>query len=277
MANALLIGLGALIVYLVACYWLARRYVRPGTPNKSSLPKGFRAVGANWVSDRLSEPVFILVHGYGGSQSGWLNVAQELQNRGFGVVIPAMPGHGERKGELSGFSVKESQIVVDVVDWVHSEVGGKPRIVLVGISMGGAACWLATEKNPKIEAVVSEGSFARLGDATKRWMNRRAPGAYIALFPVTLLAKRMTGVDPNQVNPVESASRWQGKSLVIHGDRDKLFSLDDARALAEAAGGDLWIVEGASHAHCSTIDLQAYVDRISALVLPGSQDSAGSP
>ena len=219
-----------------------------------------------WVSEPLTEPVFVLVHGYGGSQSGWIPVAEELRQRGFGVVIPAMPGHGDRTQETSGFSVKESHIVHDVVEWIHDQVGGDPKVVLVGISMGGAACWLATERNPKIEAVVSEGSFARLGEATKRWMNRRAPGAYIALYPVTMLAKRMTGIDPKAVNPVESAAKWGGKSLIIHGERDALFSVEDARALAEAGGGDLWIVEGAGHAHCSDANLQEYVDRIVSLV-----------
>ena len=219
-----------------------------------------------WVSDPLVSPVFVLVHGYGGSQAGWSDVASLLHARGFGVVIPAMPGHGPLAKEQSGFAVKEADIVVDTVEWIHNHVEGDSKVVLVGISMGGAACWLATERNPSIEAVVSEGSFARLGPATKQWLNRKAPGAHIALYPVTQMARRMTGVDPAAVNPVESAAKWGGKSLVIHGEHDALFSTDDAREIAEAAGGDLWIVEGAGHAHCSSVDLEAYVDRLTALV-----------
>jgi pimeloyl-ACP methyl ester carboxylesterase len=262
----LIVVLSAIALYVLGCYLLACIYVRPSVKNHAGPPEGFVDEGSMWVSEPLVSPVFVLVHGYGGSQAGWSEVASLLHTRGFGVVIPAMPGHGSRSKEQSGFAVKESEIVVDTVEWVHERVGGEPKVVLVGISMGGAACWLATEKNTAIEAVVSEGSFARLGPATKQWMNRRAKGAHIALYPVTLMARRMSGVDPATVNPVESAAKWGGKSLVIHGEHDALFSTDDARELAEASGGDLWIVEGAGHAHCSSVDLEAYVDRLVGLV-----------
>ena len=269
MPNVLYV-LGAVVVaYFAVCYLLARKYVRPGG-RYSDPPEGFaHADGIDaWISHPKGEtrPVFVLVHGYGGSQSGWSDVAMELRVRGYGVVIPALPGHASASKERSGFAVKESQLVANVVAWVRTEFGAERKVVLVGISMGGAACWLATEKDPGIAAVVSEGSFARLGPATRRWMNRKAPWASVALYPVTLMARKMSGVDPTKVNPVEAAAQWSGKSLVIHGDADALFSLDEARELAEASGGDLWIVEGAGHAHCSSVDLIAYVDRITSIV-----------
>jgi uncharacterized protein len=267
--NILLI-LGAVVcAYFAICYLLARKYVRPGG-HHCEPPDGFAQAEEidAWISEPTPESraVFVLVHGYGGAQAGWTDVANELQRRGFGVVIPALPGHANTSKERSGFAIKESQIVADAVAWVRNEMGTDSKVVLVGISMGGAACWLATEKDPSVTAVVSEGSFARLGPATRRWMNRKAPWASVALYPVTLMARRMSGVDPSKVNPVEAAARWSGRSLVIHGDADALFSLDEARELAEAAGGDLWIVEGAGHAHCSTVDVISYVDRIASLV-----------
>ncbi len=259
--------IGLILAYVVGCFFLASRYVKPGVENDGPMPKGFLpAVGVNaWTSDFTNKPVFVLVHGYGGNQSGWTQVATALANKGFGVVIPALPGHDNRIEETSGFAVKESEIVVKTVEWIREKAGENTKVVLVGISMGGAACWLATERI-KVEAVVSEGCFARLEPATKRWFDRKAPYASTYLAPVLWFAKSLSGVDPAMVNPVEHAGRWKGRpALIVHGDQDQLFTLDDAKQLATASGGELWIVPGATHAHCSDVDFEGYVSRLIAL------------
>jgi pimeloyl-ACP methyl ester carboxylesterase len=111
--------------------------------------------------------------------------------------------------------------------------------------------------------VVTEGCFARLEPATRSWFNRKAPGASTYLAPVIWFAKGMSGVDPATINPVESAAKWKGKpALVIHGDCDSLFPVENGRDLAEASGAELVVVKGAAHAHCSTDDLKGYVDRM---------------
>lgn len=262
-----LIGLGC--AYLVGCYYLAAKYVRPAVTNDGPPPAGFLpAVGINaWTSDLSGkEAVYVLVHGYGGSQSGWRDAALALRDKGFGVVIPALPGHDTRTEETCGFAIKESQIVLESVDWIRKHSGENTKVILVGISMGGAACWLASERDPKIHAIATEGSFARLEPATKRWFNAKLPGANVLLAPVVWFAKGMSGVDPATVNPVESAAKWKGKpALVIHGDQDKLFATSDAEALATASGAKLWIVKDAGHAKCCSVDLKAYVDRLSQL------------
>jgi pimeloyl-ACP methyl ester carboxylesterase len=69
------------------------------------------------------------------------------------------------------------------------------------------------------------------------------------------------------VNPIESAVLWKGKpALVIHGELDQLFLPDEGRALAEASGAPLWLVTGATHAHCSDPDLAGYVDHLTSVL-----------
>jgi pimeloyl-ACP methyl ester carboxylesterase len=264
--KVLYFGIGLLGAYGVGCYYLAAKYVRPGVSNVGPPPTGFLpAVGINaWTSDLShAKAVFVLVHGYGGNQSRWADTGNALTSKGFGVVIPALPGHDSRTEETCGFAIKESQVVLDTAAWIREHAGEDTEIVLVGISMGGAACWLASERDPKIHAVASEGAFARLEPATKRWFNAKVPGASTFLAPVIWFAKGMSGVDPATVNPVDAAAKWKGRpALVIHGDQDQLFATFDAEALAEASGADLWIVKGATHAQCCNVDLKAYVDRL---------------
>ncbi|MBC8063760.1 MAG: alpha/beta fold hydrolase [Chlorobia bacterium] len=260
---------GLSLAYVVGCYYLASKYVRPGTTNAGPPPIGLsQTTGINaWASAiKPGQSVYILVHGYGGSQFGWTDVANGLADMGVGVVIPALPGHDNRTNETSGFALKESQIVLDTVNWAREKAGKDVKIVLVGISMGGAACWLASERDPTIHAVATEGSFARLGPATASWFDRKAPGASTYLAPVIWFAKRMSGVDPALVNPVEAAAKWKGKpSLVIHGDEDQLFPVENGKELAAASGGVCWIVKGATHAHCSDVNLREYVLKLAEL------------
>lgn len=262
------VGLG--LAYLLGCYYLAHQYVRPGTKNAGPPPEGFaQSVGYNsWVSDTLQagKPVFVLVHGYGGTQYGWKEVAVGLRNKGYGVVIPSLPGHDNRTHETCGFAVKESEIVLDGARWIREKAGADTKVILAGISMGGAACWLASERDPAIYAVASEGCFERLGPATRSWFDRKAPGASKFLAPVVWFAKRMSGIDPESVNPVESAAKWKGRrSLIIHGSSDELFPRAHGEALAEAAGSEMWLVNGAPHAHCSTLNVDKYVEKLIAL------------
>lgn len=278
---------GLFIAYWVGCYYLAAQYVRPRAKNETGPPKGFvalkdpdawmtAATQNRFLSEAIApetfdrsvhrHTVFILVHGYSGSQSGFNHVAETLAQRGYQVVVPAMPGHDDRTEETCGFGLRESEAVLNTVKWVRSKQTAPPKIVLVGVSMGGAACWLAAEKDPTIDAVVTEGCFARLEVATNRWFNRKAPGASIFLRPVIWFASNMSGVSPSDVNPVEAAAKWKGKrALIVHGADDTLFAEGDARELADASGADLWIVPGATHAHCSDVAFDEYLKRLEAI------------
>jgi pimeloyl-ACP methyl ester carboxylesterase len=271
--------LGLALAYFAGCFYLASKYVRPGVANDGPIPNGFHeSSNPNaWISNDLpkSKSVFVLVHGYGGNQFGWRDVAKLLIDKDHGVVIPALPGHDNRLGETSGFAEKESTEVARTVDWIRAQASPGARIVLVGVSMGGAACWLATAKTSNIDAIATEGCFARLEPATNRWFDRKAPGASIYLAPVIWFAKKLSGVDPSNINPVEAAHMWKGKpSLVIHGSDDQLFDIADAKSIAEQSGGELWIVHGAGHAHCSDVDCDAYIGRLVKLLnrtSPGTQ------
>jgi uncharacterized protein len=261
---------GLVLAYGSGCYYLASKYVRPRITNATPPPAGFTdSTSPNaWISEstKPGKPVFILAHGYGGSQSGMAEIGEELAKRGYGVIIPSMPGHDNRLEETCGFGTKESKIILDAARWIREKDGDDTKIVLAGVSMGGAACWLAAAQDPKIHAVATEAAFARLEPATNSWFNRKFPGSRTYLAPVVWFAKSMSGVDPATVNPVDAAAKWKGKrALIIHGDQDNLFPVENGKELADACGAQLWIVQGAGHAHCSDLDFRGYVDRLAKL------------
>jgi pimeloyl-ACP methyl ester carboxylesterase len=268
--------LGLALAYCLGVFWLARIYIHPGT-SVAPTPKGLTDVSLPlspysvplWVSKGLtgkppkSKTVFILVHGYGGDRSSWKDTAHDLMAKGYEVVLPEMPGHGANPDPTCGFGIKESKIVLATIRWSREQMKDDPKIILVGLSMGGAACWLASQQDPTVSAVITEGSLTHLEQTTDRWFEKILPGGSLLFTPVKKLATRMAHVDLDAVDVVGAAKAWHGRpSLVIQGDEDRLISMEDAKELSKALGCELWIVPGARHAHCYRLARKTYLNKL---------------
>jgi pimeloyl-ACP methyl ester carboxylesterase len=265
-----LAGLG--LAYGATCVGLARGYLRPRADPVGEVPMGlqeetWKLAGHEvvvWTAGAATDrDAFVLVHGYGGSQAYYAGIAAELARRGYAVIVPRMPGHHD-SDPTTGFGGKESDRVAEIVRRLRD--GQDRRVVLSGVSMGGAACWLATEK-AEVDGIVTEGAFARLDEAVDGFLGYAVPGGNLVLKPVPLIASAQSGIRMEEIVPLDCARRWRGRpALIIQGSADRLVPMRHARALAEAAAADLWVVEGAKHARCPQVAGAAYVERLEALM-----------
>lgn len=275
----MLIALGILLlVYVGACYGLARTYLSPPRevpPRAAGLDEVVISTHSGHTpcfltpglsSGHPSSVVFVMAHGYGGNRGGWELLMTDLRARGYDSIAPAMPGQDASPDKAVGFGIKEARVTVDTVHWVRTHSASKPKIVLLGVSMGGAACWLASEQDPTVDAVVTEGAYARFDEAMKHWFERKAPGSSFYLRPVIWIASWMSGGSPSSVVPVNSAAKWHGRrALVIQGEADTLIGMSHAERLAQAAGCELWRVPRAQHSHCYECATQTYVEKLVAM------------
>jgi len=264
-------------LYFGACAFLAYKYVHPSrfsvvTPNWVTEVKVPGAKGdiPTWASPRLASNqgkpvVFVLAHGFGGTREGWTDLMGALPKLGFECVAPCMPGQDASPENSVGFGYPEARTITDTVKWVRARYKKPPKIVLLGLSMGGAASWLASEEDPTVDAVITEGSYARFDETMNYWLNRTLPGASVYLRPMIWIASAMAHVDPSTVNPVNSASKWTKPALVIQGSDDKLITISHAERLAKAANCPLWIVPNAEHAQCYGVARTEYLKRIAAI------------
>ncbi len=272
------VSLIALIGYLVVCWCLAGLYLRPARSKAGATPEWVRAVTIPsakgpvpaWASPRLADGrgrpvVFVLAFGYGGNRDGWAEPMQELPARGFECVAPCMPGQDESPDDSVGFGPKEAAVLLDAVKWVRSKYAKAPRIVLWGVSMGGAAAWLASEQDPSIDAVVTEGAYARFDDVVGSWLNAALPGAGLYLRPMVWIASARAKINPAAIRPVDAAAKWRKPALVVQGDQDRLIPMKQAQDLAAAAHCPLWVVHGASHAGCFDQAKTEFLQRLIAL------------
>ena len=264
--------LGLLAAYLVFCALAARGYLRPARETYPA-PEGVleAKVGKTpvWATPGLldgrpSRVAFVLAHGYGGTRATWNGLLKDLQKAGIDAVVPAMPGQDANPDPTVGFGRKEARTILECAAWAREK--GAKRVVGLGISLGGAAMWLASEEEPEtLDGVVSDASFAQFDEAMNRLFSYRLPfpGGATLLTPVVWFARGMSGIDPTKIRPIDAAAKWRGKpALVIQGDADQLIVPSNGRRLSEAAGCPLWLVPGANHAQDYLTDPEGYAKRV---------------
>jgi hypothetical protein len=262
--------LGLLLAYVAFCFQAANAYLHPWRETYPA-PEGIRetTVGNDpvWSTPNLadghpSEVVFVLAHGYGGTRATWNGLLKDLQKAGIDAVAPAMPGQDASPDKSVGFGKKEARTIIDCAAWCRAK--GAKRVVGLGISLGGAATWLASAEEPKaLDGVISDASFALFSEAMDRTFSYRLPLGKFILRPVVWIAQAMSGIDPGSIRPIDAAAAWKGRpALVIQGTDDRLIVPSNGERLAEAAHCPIWRVEGADHAQDYATDPKGYASHV---------------
>ena len=256
---------GLFLAYVAFCFYLADTIVSPRR-RLSYLPKEFvtwdPVAGVHaWASPSVplgqAKNVFIFSHGLKANRHFFYETAKDLQKRGYDVVLLPMPGHDDSPEKMLGFGTKESVLIRQTIDAVKAE-----HIVLVGCSLGGASSWMASD-HPRVDGIVTECAFGRLEPVTHAWFNNVLPHGDVIFKPVLWIASARLGLNPSDINPVDTARKWEHKkpALVIQAQDDKIIPLEQARELADVSGAEYWQVPIAGHADCQSAGKE-YVDRV---------------
>ncbi len=266
-AGALLAGVGIAASGLLAAYVTARptgppRYKTPGRRKLSRDGRGLHRVrflsadgltlAGVYGEGSPGHAAIIVCHGWPGDLGDMLGLAGALRGAGFNVLAFDFRGCGESDRGPVTLGYREAQDVVGAVRFLRERRPGQAqRIGVVGLSMGAAAAILAAAGAPEIEAVVADSSYARLDREVDRVFGQFwGPLAPLASSPARWLAERLIGIPLSRVSPLEGVAQLSPRPLlIIHGTRDHVTNVEDARALYRASGEPkaLWLVEGAGH------------------------------
>lgn len=182
-------------------------------------------------------PTVIVNHAGFGTAGDFSEVALMIRDRGYLVFNPDFRGSGMSQGSHEG-AKGEVDDVIAAVDYLQREglVEGE-RVGMYGQSHGAAVSVLAAARDPRIKAVVAEAGFYDAVDLYRNIASSTDPAAEALkneLLP-------MVGGTPEQV-PQEYAVRSvlnyvdgiQAAVLIIHGEKDPLCPVDQARRLYQA-------------------------------------------
>ena len=119
----------------------------------TSAPKG---ISADWaaIGSGVNKKIgIVLVHGYTGSPSSMRPWAEYLNQQGYTVRVPLLPGHGTKPEDLS--EIKWQQWPEKVESELDELRKNCTKIFICGFSMGGGTTLhLATKHSDKIAGII---------------------------------------------------------------------------------------------------------------------------
>lgn len=221
---------------------------------------------AGWLLIPPAPRGLILVqHGYGTCRADPLQLIALVFRGGYAVLSVDFRGHGESAGACT-FGRDEPRDVRAMIEWAT----GDPRLRALpigyfGISMGAAIGILTAAEEPRIRAIVSDSSYARVWPMVGRYQRLSYGLPEIPFGWVTGVCLTVAlGTSLFALDPVRAARRLNCPLLIIHGGEDQSIPVRHARELYAASAGsrDLWIVPGASHVASIEYAPAAYAERV---------------
>jgi pimeloyl-ACP methyl ester carboxylesterase len=123
-------------------------------------PDGVRL--AAWYVPSRNGAAVVLVHGGGGDRDGLTLHAALLARHGYGVLLYDERGRGSSGGRSNAFGWDWDADVRTGVDFLEHR--GVHRVGVLGLSTGAEVAITAAAKDPRIAAVVADGTEARTLD-----------------------------------------------------------------------------------------------------------------
>jgi hypothetical protein len=203
-----------------------------------------------WMPAPGAKAAIVMIHGGGDDNrshphSDGLSLARDLVGNGYAVLSVDLRNYGESDAAPSGqvtFGDEEANDVLGAVAWLAAR-DRDLRVGAFGYSMGGSAVLYAAVREPRIEAVVTEGAFADSADVAPRFVSAATGLPRFVLTPFLWSAEHLHGVPLGRGRVVDVAGAIAPRPvLLIHNAADPIVPVDHCRRLAAAIPtAETWI------------------------------------
>ncbi|MFI9616350.1 alpha/beta fold hydrolase [Streptomyces sp. NPDC052023] len=212
------------------------------------------------TADAGRRPAVLLAHGFGGSKDDVRQQAEDLARAGYAVLTWSARGFGGSTGRI-GLNDPRGEVadVSKLLDWlatqpqVELDRSGDPRVGMAGGSYGGAISLLTAGYDDRVDAIAPAITYWNLADALfpngvfkKLWAGVFVnSGGGCAKFEPRLceMYERVaeSGTPDTEArellqerSPSAIGNRIDVPTLLVQGQSDSLFPLDQADAAARA-------------------------------------------
>lgn len=232
---------------------------------------GLRLHGTFFPCDGSNKAV-ICFHGYTSEGlNDFSSIAKFYMEQGFNLMVVDERAHGKSEGTYIGFGCLDRRDGALWTEYVVNRLGEDCRIMLHGISMGGATVLMSTglDLPTQVKAVVSDCAFTSAWEVFSHVLKTMY---HIPAFPMMQIADRMArqeaGYGLDECNAREEVKKSSVPILFIHGDADTFVPCSMVYELYEACRTpkELLVIKGASHAEAYYKEPDSYEHAVSRLI-----------
>ena len=211
---------------------------------------------SGWLFNHFPErPIVIVVHGIfpnGKCKPESNLIASLLLKNNINVLTIDLRNYGNSSSvsKFDNLGLNEYKDVLGAFDFLYKNNFKKNKIGLHGISLGGTSVIFAAKKEPAINAIWLDSTFAEfkliLRDEIARYNLPHDFGP-----AVSFAGKILTGIDPTKLSPAFSLSKNQNY-FFTHGDKDLRvlphhFFYFQKYVEEKEINADFWLVKNSYH------------------------------
>lgn len=212
----------------------------------------------------------LVIHGYRSEPRDLAPNAVHFLEKGWNVVLPGQRGHGWSEGKYVDMGTFACR---DMVVWCNRilEMDPQARILLFGISMGGATVMMSSGEDlpPNVMAAIEDCGYSSVWD---QFEYRLKYEFHLPPFPIlnaaSMLCKWKYGFSFKDGSSVDSLSKAKIPMLFIHGEEDDYVPYSMLKKNYDAKKGEKEIlaVKGAEHAMSCYVDPDLYYSRVDGFI-----------
>lgn len=170
-------------------------------------------------------PLDIGFHGYRSSPLTDFTGGSDLSiSLGHNVLLIDHRAHGKSEGRTITFGIKERRDLLQWVNYAVERFGADVKIVLYGISMGGATVLMASELElpENVKGIIADCPYSSPLDIILN-VGRNMPIPNWLIAPFAKLGARIYGgFDLEETSAEQAVQKAKVPILIIHGEADRL-------------------------------------------------------
>lgn len=215
--------------------------------------------------------VAVCQHGYCATSRTMQPYAKLFFDKGYDVLLPSARAHGDSEGKYIGMAWLDRFDLMRWLELVVSRYGDDVKIVLMGVSMGGATTVAVSGMNPppQLRCIVDDCGFSSQYDEYSSCVASVHLPKKLTLLPLAVGVKLCCGYSLYDADIVPFAQKSSLPALFIHGEKDGFVPITLGRKLYDAyacSDKEFYAVENALHAASYSTDKEGYAAKLMSFV-----------
>ncbi len=211
----------------------------------------------------------ISIHGYKDSHHFMLPYGAVFYHKGYHVLLPDNRAHGISEGKYIGMGWLDKEDIAEWIAWIIRR-DPKAKIILHGVSMGGATVMMTAGKNlDHVVGYIEDCGYTSVWDIFACVMKR---DYHLPAFPILhtcrAISRHRLGYDYVEASALTQLAHCNKPMLFIHGEKDDFVPTDMGYEVYKAFPGkkELYIAKDAGHANAMDFDPRTYFTKIFAFI-----------